>query len=145
MRAYERGNEEGQMTIFLLLGLFVLMCLVALGVDSSAAFSSVRNLRSLADGSARAGAMAIDEGKLRETGGSVVELDREAAWEAAREYLNLSGFKGSVDIATGASEVRVHLTRKTKTLMMSFIGLDEVETDASAVARPRTGIERPNG
>ena len=128
------------LTAVMLLGLLAVAALV---VDGGVLFAARRDLQGLADGAARAGAMAIDQGVLRETG--AVRLDPEAARAAAERYLAAGGFEGDVRIDADMLVVTVDLEEIRPTLMMGLLGVRTVTVAAHAVARPRVGIEGPEG
>jgi len=112
-------------------------------VDGGVLFSARRDLQALADGAARAGAMAVDVQRLRET--ELVRLDPEEAEEAAQQYLDAAGFNGTSTIRADILSVTVHLSETRPTVMMGLLGVRSVRVEADAVARPRTGINRPEG
>jgi len=128
------------LTVVMLLGLLAMAALV---VDGGVLFAARRDLQGLADGAARAGAMAVDEGLLRQTG--AVRLDSDAARGAAGRYLVAAGFEGDVRIDADMLSVTVDLEETRPTLMMGLFGFRTVGVTAHAVARPRVGIEGPEG
>jgi hypothetical protein len=97
----------------------------------------------MADGAARAGAMAIDEELLREDG--AVRLDPPLARAAAARYLEAAGFEGDAQIDADMLGVTVDLADTRPTLMMGLLGVRDVGVTAHAVARPRVGIEEAGG
>jgi uncharacterized membrane protein len=124
----------------MLLGLLAVMALV---VDGGVLFAARRDLQGLADGAARAGAMAVDIAKLRET--ELVRLDPQEAEQAVRQYLDAAGFNGTFTSHADILSVTVHLSETRSTVMMGLLGVRSVRVEADAVARPRTGINRPEG
>jgi uncharacterized membrane protein len=120
-----------------------LLALAALVIDGGLLFVERRDLQGLADGAARAGAMAVDEDVLRETG--AVRLDPAAAQAAAERYLETTGVDGTVQIDADTLSVTVDLQEKRPTLMMGLLGVRTVDVAAHAVARPRVGIEEAGG
>jgi hypothetical protein len=133
----ETGGVAPMVTVMLL----GLLAVAALVVDGGVFFAARRDLQGLADGAARAGAMAVDEEWLRET--EEVRLDPEEAEISARRYLGATGFRGTASINTDILSVTVHLSASRSTVMMGLLGLDSVQVEARGIARPRTGIERP--
>jgi hypothetical protein len=87
--------------------------------------------------------MAVDETLLRQTG--AVRLDPDAARGAAGRYLAAAGFEGDVRIDADMLSVTVDLQETRPTLMMGLLGFRTVGVTAHAIARPRVGIERPEG
>ena len=134
------GGAVAPLVAVMLLGLLAMMALV---IDGGLLFAERRDLQGLADGSARAGAMAIDEDLLRETG--TVRLDPAAAQVAAERYLEAAGAGGTVRIDANMLSVTVDLEETRPTLMMSLLGVRTVDVAAHAVARPRVGIEEAGG
>jgi Flp pilus assembly protein TadG len=120
-----------------------LLALAALVIDGGLLFAERRDLQGLADGAARAGAMAVDEDVLRETG--ALRLDPAAAQAAAERYLGTTGVDGTVQIDADTLSVTVDLQAGRRTLMMGLLGVRTVDVAAHAVARPRVGIEEAGG
>jgi hypothetical protein len=120
-----------------------MLAMAALVIDGGLLFAERRDLQGLADGAARAGAMAIDEELLRETG--AVRLDPAAAQAAAERYLEAAGVEGTVQIDADTLSVTVDLQERRPTLMMGLLGVGTVDVAAYAVARPRVGIEEAGG
>lgn len=143
MRLLQLRRESGAvvpLTAVMLLGLLAVPALV---IDGGLLFAERRDLQGLADGAARAGAMAVDEELLRETG--AVRLDPAAARTATGRYLKAAGFEGDVRIDADMLSVTVDLAETRPTLMMGLLGVPAVRVTAHAVARPRVGIEEPEG
>jgi uncharacterized membrane protein len=133
--------ETGGVAPLVAVMLLGLLAVAALVVDGGVLFAARRDLQGLADGAARAGAMAVDEEWLRQT--EEVRLDPGEAQSSARAYLGASGFGGTASIDTDILSVTVHLSDARSTVMMGLLGVDSVQVEARGVARPRTGIERP--
>jgi hypothetical protein len=132
-------DESGQVAVIFAITLLGLLVVTALVIDGGVLFSARRDLQSLADGAARAGAMSLDENHLRSSGGRIVHLDPTSAQEAANEYLRGSGFSGRAEIATNLSSVSVGLREERPTLMMGIAGIKTINTSADAVAYPVIG------
>jgi len=139
-RLRDDSGSVAPLTAVMLLGLLAVMALV---VDGGVLFAARRDLQGLADGAARAGAMAVDIAKLRET--ELVRLDPQEAEQAVRQYLHAAGFNGTSTIHADILSVTVHLSETRSTVMMGLLGVRNVRVEADAVARPRTGINRPEG
>jgi Flp pilus assembly protein TadG len=135
-RFREETGAVVPLTAVMLLGLLAVAALV---IDGGVLFAERRDLQGLADGAARAGAMAVDEELLRETGG--VRLDPAAARTAAGRYLAAGGFQGEVQIDADTLRVTVDREESRPTLMMGLLGVGAVSVAAHAIARPRVGIE----
>ena len=123
--------------------LLALLAVVALVVDGGVLFAARRDLQGLADSAARAGAMTVDLDLLRARG--EVQLDPGEAESAARQYLATTGFAGSAAVQADTSSVTVTLVQDRPTVMMSLVGIGKMRTQARAVARPRAGIQAPEG
>ena len=136
-------GERGAVAPLVAMMLLGLLALAALVIDGGLLFAERRDLQGMADGAARAGAMAIDEDLLRETG--TVRLDPTAARAAAERYLETAGVGGAIRIDADTLSVTVDLRERRPTLMMGLLGLRTVDVAAHAVARPRVGIEEAGG
>lgn len=136
-------GERGAVAPLVAMMLPGLLALAALVIDGGLLFAERRDLQGLADGAARAGAMAVDEDVLRETG--AVRLDPAAAQAAAERYLKATGIEGTVQIDADTLSVTVDLQERRPTLMMGLLGVRTVDVAAHAVARPRVGIEEAGG
>jgi uncharacterized membrane protein len=143
MRWFRMRGESGAVAALTAVMLLGLLAVAALVVDGGVLFAARRDLQGLADGAARAGAMAIDQGVLRETG--AVRLDPAAAQAAAGAYLTAAGFQSDVRIDADMLVVTVDLEEIRPTLMMGLLGVRTVTVTAHAVASPRVGIEEPGG
>ena len=138
----ERANQElGQVALIVAVAMVGLLGVTALVVDGGLLFAARRNLQSVADGSARAGAMSLDENGLRESGGRL-ELDSSEAQQAATAYLNNSGFSGVADVSVDPLSVQVSLSEERPTLLLGLAGIRTLRTEASSVARPAIGTVR---
>jgi uncharacterized membrane protein len=136
-------SERGAVLPLVAVMLIGLLALTALVVDGGVLFSARRNLQGLADSAARAGAMAVNLSTLRSSDN--VELDPAQAEQAARAYLRTTGFDGSVTVQADTLAVTVELAQERSTVMMGLLGIHSITTEAHAVARPRAGIEQPEG
>ncbi|MGH2728817.1 MAG: pilus assembly protein TadG-related protein [Actinomycetota bacterium] len=136
-------SERGAVLPLVSVMLIGLLALTALVVDGGVLFASRRDLQGLADSAARAGAMALDQNALRSR--DVVALDPSQAKQAAMDYLRTAGFGGSVTVRADTLAVTVDLAQDRPTVMMSLLGIRNMKTEAHAVARPRAGIEQPEG
>lgn len=131
-------SERGQVMPLVVVTLFAIFAIMALVIDGGVLFAERRNLQGLADSAARAGAMAIDEQRLRESG-DVVQLDPAAARAAARSYLEEAGFTGEFDVSATLESVQVRARQSLRPIFISIVGIKNIEAEASATAGPRTG------
>ncbi len=145
MRVDRLSGDRGQVAPLIAVCLLGLLAVAGLVIDAGVLFAARRDLQAVADGAARTGAMAVDEQALRERGGWMVELDPEAAREAAGEYLDHAGFLGGAEVSSDTESVRVTLSRDRPTLILSLVGVRTLSVEASSVARPRSGIEEAGG
>jgi Flp pilus assembly protein TadG len=143
VRTIRPREDRGAVAPLVAVMLLGMLAMAALVIDGGLLFAERRDLQGLADGAARAGAMAVDEDVLRETG--AVRLDPAAAQAAAERYLETTGVEGTVQIDADTLSVTVDLRERRPTLMMGLLGLQTVDVAAHAVARPRVGIEEAGG
>lgn len=136
-------EETGAVAPLVAVMLLGLLAMAALVVDGGVLFAARRDLQGLADGAARAGAMAVDVEALRET--EKVRLAAADAEAAAYEYLRAVGYRGTSSVSADILSVTVHLSDARPTLMMGLLGVGSVQVEARGVAGPRTGIESPEG
>jgi uncharacterized membrane protein len=141
MRARRLRGESGAVAPLVAVMLLGLLAVTALVVDEGVIFAARRDLQGLADGAARAGAMALDVETLRET--EEVRLDPQEAEATASAYLRAAGFAGGSSVSADILSVTVHLSDARSTVMMGLLGVDSVQVEARSVARPRTGIDQP--
>lgn len=131
-------DESGQVASIVAVSMLGLLAVVGLVIDGGLMFSARRQLQSLADGAARAGAMAIDERTLRETKDDAVQLDAAAAETAARSYLAAANFQGEAEVLAESEQIEVRLRKTSNTALIGFVGIDEFDSSAVATAVPRT-------
>lgn len=136
-------GERGAVAPLVVVVMLGLLAITALVIDGGVLFAARRDLQGLADSAARAGAMALDVPVLRQAGD--VRLDPQLAEQAARDYLRSTGFQGTVEVRADTSAITVNLAEDRPTVMMGLLGIRSMRTEAHAVARPRTGIETPEG
>jgi uncharacterized membrane protein len=143
MNTHQTRRESGAVAPLVAVMLLGLLAITALVMDGGILFAARRDLQGLADGAARAGAMAVDVETLRET--EKVVLTPVDAETAAHQYLRAAGYSGTSFVSADILSVTVHLSDARSTLMMGLLGVDSVEVEARGVARPRTGIESLEG
>src|SRR5437588_9025337 len=81
-------RSAAQALVWLALTLPLLMSTAGLAIDGGVLLASRRQLQSVADGAARAGATRLDLDRLRGSGGADVQLDQALASETAAVYLD---------------------------------------------------------
>jgi hypothetical protein len=131
MTSPEESSDEGSM-LLLMLGL-VVMCalLVAVVVDASTLFLARMQLMSAADGSALAGAQAVDQRALY-TGPATgqLPLDPTGVRSAVDRYLAIDG-DGDVQVlavSTDGAVVRVALRREVHLPFLNLVTLGANDT-----------------
>ena len=108
-------DERGQVAPLVAVCLLGFMAIAGLVIDGGMMFSTRRGLQALADGAARAGAMAVDEEELRNSEAASLALDPDAARFAAENYLEAAGFAGSTEIEADRGSVTVQLFDRRRT------------------------------
>jgi Flp pilus assembly protein TadG len=127
------GSEHGSVLITgLLLTLALLMALGA-AVDIGHAFIVRRDLSSLADNAALAGAEQLDQQAIHQ--GQLV-LNPEQAQAAALS--TMSGEPGiQVQADATSAQIHVQVTRRFPTILLRLVGLADLTVSAQANAAPR--------
>jgi uncharacterized membrane protein len=136
-------GEEGQilvLTVVMVLGLLAVLGLVA---DGGLVFARHRELQAVADAAARAGAAQLDEGVYRASNGRIAQLDPARARQAARAYLQASGFDGHAEVSADLGSARVTLTQAMRPPVFGAFSGGTVQLAVRSLARPRTGITQP--
>ncbi len=133
--------EAGQVAVWLIVLLPVLLGLVGLVFDGGMMYAQYRRGRWAADGAAVAAANAIDPVLYANTGR--VKLDSGLAYSTARRYalsndpaLNLSS------VALDNNTVRVRGTLRIQPSFLSLFGVGPVTLNISGQERPAWGIAR---
>lgn len=147
-----RRAQHGQALIWLTLVLPLFVSMAGLTVDGAILLATRRQLQSVADGAARAGATRIDLERLRRSGGVDVELDPNSASATAHAYLaerlprelawDISP-TSQVDVAP--RRVRVVVQGTLHTAFLRIVHVDRVPVDATASAEVRFGIRDDTG
>lgn len=133
-------EDDGQVMILVAILMVGMVAVVGLVTDGGIVFTQRRDLQNVADAAALAGAAQIDEETYRASAGASVVLDETAAYDAAARYLDDEGdLDYSVTVAP--DRVDVSVSRQATTGFLRVLGIDGVEIDASATAKPRHGIE----
>lgn len=136
-RRTEPGGEEGQATILIVGFAFVLLMVVAVVVDASAAYLQRQGLDTVADGAALRGADLGATGREVYTRGvpeDRLDLTADAVRRAVHDHLAASGAYGSypgltftVDIDPATDTVTVHVQAPLD-LPLTVPGSPEVAT-----------------
>lgn len=136
-------GEEGQilvLTVVMVLGLLAVLGLVA---DGGLVFARHRELQAVADAAARAGAAQLDEAVYRASNGRTAQLDPAQARQAARGYLQATGFDGQAQVSADANSVTIALTKSMRPPIFGALTAGDVQLAVRSLARPRTGISQP--
>jgi Flp pilus assembly protein TadG len=127
--------------------------LAGLAIDGGALLTSRRELQSLADGAARAGATQLDQQRLRASGGVDVQLDPTLAPGAASTYLaaalqrDASGLLvvTGTQVELGGRRIHVLITARVATAFLRVVHIDQVPVTADAFADVQYGIHDGGG
>src|SRR5438477_12689451 len=84
--ALMRRRSAAQALVWLTLALPLFVSSAGLAIDGGVLLASRRQVQSVADGAARAGATRLDLQRLRDSGGTEVQLDTALATQAAATY-----------------------------------------------------------
>ena len=134
-----------------MLPLFV--SLAGLVIDGGVLLYSHRQLQSLADGAARAGATRLDQGRLRDSGGTDIQLDGPTAADAARTYVS-EALTRSIRVwqqppatLVNASPRRVEVIIRAivNTAFLRVVHIDGVPVEVRANANVQYGIHNGGG
>lgn len=148
-------RSRGQALIWLAVSLPLLLSSAGLAVDGGFLLAARRQLQSVADGAARAGATRLDVARLRASGGTDIELNQAQAMDAARAYvdeaLGVDGTARLMPIApvarveVGARRVHVLIDGTLTTAFLRIVHIDRVPVQASAFADVQFGIRDGSG
>ena len=126
-------DERGSVLITGLLLTLALLMVLGAAVDIGHAFIVRRDLTSLADDAALAGAQQLNPQAIHQ---GQLALDPQQAQKAALATLaGQPGIQAHAD-ATSA-DVHVQVTRRFPTLLLRLVGLSELTVSAQADAAPR--------
>lgn len=127
------GDERGSVLITGLLLTLALLMVLGAAVDIGHAFIVRRDLTSLADDAALAGAQQLNQQAIQQ---GQIALDPAQAQAAALSTLSGEpGIQARAD-ATPA-EVHVQVTRRFPTILLRLVGLSDLTVSAQANAAPR--------
>jgi Flp pilus assembly protein TadG len=117
----------------------VLLVVTGLALDGGQALVARREAQGIADAAARLGAEQVDEASLR-AGDNPPNLDSEAAYAAAANYVAIQRPGMSATILVAPQRVDVHVSLKLELTFMRLTGLSSATINADGSAEPRTGI-----
>jgi uncharacterized membrane protein len=127
------GGEHGSVLITGLLMTLALLMVLGAAVDIGHAFIVRRDLSSLADNAALAGAQQLDQQAIHQ---GQLSLNPQQAQRAALSTMSREpGIQVQAD-ATPA-DVHVQVTRRFPTILLRLVGLADLTVSAQADAAPR--------
>ncbi len=134
-------DELGQASVLLIGVLMIGLMFVGLAVDGARMFTARRDLQSVADSAALAGASSLDETQYRTSAGLDVRLDPVAARRAVDEVLAGSSLPASVrvDVEVTNDRVDVGIARPVRPLFLGLVGMGPQRIGAHASASPPIG------
>ena len=146
------GRSAAQALVWFTLALPMFVSMAGLAIDGGVLLASRRQLQSVADGAARAGATRLDLNRLRASGGADVQLDPELAASAARGYLGERLARDVqwqtdpvVRVESGSRRVHVLIEGTVRTAFLRVMQIDSVPVAASAFADVQFGIRAGGG
>jgi uncharacterized membrane protein len=148
MRTRFGGRQSAQALLFLALAVPLVVSMAGLAIDGGVLLTSHRQLQSVADGAARAGATRLDMARLRASAGTDIQLDPVQADQTARTYIEralrdgLQASHGPPDeqIDVGPRRVHVRIHTSFQTAFLRIVRIDDVPVEASAFADVQYGI-----
>src|SRR6266511_580981 len=130
-------RDEGRISVYFAIALTGLIVIIGLTVDGSGRFREMQRADNIAAEAARAGGQAIDAGQAIAGGPKVV--DPALAVTAAQAYLTSAGVTGTVQVAADRLHLSVTVTVPYNTVMLSYIGIDQVIVTGHATAQLLSG------
>ena len=145
-------QTPAQALIWFTLMLPVFLSMVGLALDGGLLLMGQRQLQSIADGAARAGATRLDLERLRSSGGADVQLDQLAAQTVALTYIEdvLQGHTSSVNDVTAhvgvtSRQVQVTLLGNNQTAFLRIAHIESIPLTVAADADVQYGIHDGQG
>jgi Flp pilus assembly protein TadG len=134
-------DEEGSITLYVVIATLVLLVAIGLVIDGGQAMATKAEAVNDAYGAARAGAEALSRSSFAATG-TVVE-DPAAARAAALAYLARSGHPGRAQVQVQGAQVSVALTVDSSTTLLGLAGVHDIALAAHGQAQATYGIRGP--
>jgi hypothetical protein len=145
-------RSTAQALVWFTLALPLFLSIAGLAIDGGVLLASRRQLQSVADGAARAGATRLDLDRLRGSGGAEVQLDptlaRDATWSYLNERLTRELEWQAIPTAyvdVGGRRVHVLIQGRLHTAFLRIVHIDSVPVEASAFADVQYGIHAGGG
>jgi len=130
-------RDDGRVSVYFAIVLTALIVIIGLTVDGSGRFRMMQRADNIAAEAARAGGQAINAGQAISGGAKVV--DPALAVTAAQAYMTSAGVTGTVEVAADRQHLTVTVTIPYNTVMLSYIGVDQVTVTGRATAQLITG------
>lgn len=147
-----RQAQRAQALVWLTLMVPVFIAMAGLAIDGAVLLSARRDLQSVADGAARAGATQVDLERFRLSDGSDVQLEPAQALVTTQTYLNTQLAREFAWEAHPTTHIqiqprRVHVVVQAvlRTAFLRIVNVDNVPVDASADADVRFGVRAGDG
>ncbi len=145
-------RSSAQALVWFTLALPLFLSIAGLAIDGGVLLASRRQLQSVADGAARAGATRLDVDQLRSSGGAEVRLDPTLARQATSTYLaerlpRELDWEAAPTTSVDISQRRVHVVIQgtLRTAFLRVVHIDSVPVTASAFADVQYGIHTGGG
>ncbi len=134
--AVHRGDERGQVTMFVMALFAALIATAGLVVDGGLGLAGRLRALDEAQAAARFGAQAVDQQHFKQTG--QVSLDPGAAASAVQSYIGATGDSADVTVAGDRLRVTVHHTQSMQ--ILSVLGLRSLALSGEGEARAEQGV-----
>ena len=131
-----RGDENGQVTAFVVVIVVALLALGGLVIDGGNALAAKRRAIDYADGAARAGVQALDPAQYR-TAGSLAPITT-AAEQAAQQYLNRAGQSGQARVE--GDQIIVTVAIDQPTTLLRIVGVRSMTVTGTGAAHLVQGV-----
>jgi uncharacterized membrane protein len=144
-----RHAHQAQALVWLTLLLPLFLAIAGLAIDGAVLLTARRELQSVADGAARAGATEVDLVALRASNGESVRLDAGRAAARATAYLadrlpREVQFQAEpqTSVSTTSTGVQVRISVEIATAFLRAVHIDTFPVEATAAADVRHGIQQ---
>ncbi len=131
------GSERGSLVLMLAALFVALLALAGLVIDGGAKLDAAQNATAAAQEAARAGAGIVNTGQAYSAGRFSVDPSRAVA--VAQQYLAGAGYHG-VALPAGRNSIRVTVTIRQPTRVLSLIGINQFTVTETATAVLVTGV-----
>ena len=126
----KRPNDEGSISLTLVVMVSALLIAVGLVVDGGAKLRAVQQATAAAGEAARAATQQMNVAAVQTSGAA--RLDAGAARRAARETLAAAGVEGTVTVAAGRVSVTATVSRPT--VFLGLLGVSSVTGTGTATS-----------